>query len=225
MTAASVKIEKVGHRPRGSGATTIRLALPTPQQSGRLYIGRALWQAIGEPARVDLLRHGGRLLIVAGETFAVSGRQGSIPRVSIGQPTLETIGLEPGTYPAMVDAVARSLTVAPPETWAHALDLPPQLRLLEAVFGIGAATDESVNTPAVHAWLERALDDLKCDDPEGGIALVRAHLGLSGAPPMRLRDPAAAHTLSVTSAQNRAARALRRVRKAWQVHRKAQGKG
>lgn len=95
------------HRPRGSGATTVRLATPgAGQSSGRLFIGRSLWQAIGEPPRVKLERFGARLAIspaVAPEGYAVQGaRFNGQPRISIGVSTMEQIGLDAGAYSAHV---------------------------------------------------------------------------------------------------------------------------
>ena len=98
---------KPSGRPAGSGATTIRLVAPAGG-SGRLYIGRALWQAIGAPARVRMERFGARVTIkptgeTGPETFAVSGRaSNSIPRLSIGLATMEQIGLDAGVYTAHV---------------------------------------------------------------------------------------------------------------------------
>lgn len=104
--APAVRPRRIGHRLRGSGATTVRVVAPIPgpdktHKSGRLYIGRRLWQDIGEPARVSLEPFGRRFLIRAGDDFAVHGRTGnSIPRLSLGASTLERIAAAEGIYPA-----------------------------------------------------------------------------------------------------------------------------
>ena len=80
--------------------------------SSRLYIGRRLWQDIGEPARVTLERFGSRISIKPGDDFSVSGEVGnSIPRLSLGKATREKLGLEPGTYTAHVVAGTRTIVI------------------------------------------------------------------------------------------------------------------
>lgn len=101
------KAVRPNHRPRGSGGTTVRLAIPGPgQSSGRLFIGRSLWQAIGEPPRVKLDRFGARLAIspaVAPEGYAVQGAKfNGQPRLSVGVSAMEQIALDPGVYAAHV---------------------------------------------------------------------------------------------------------------------------
>lgn len=95
-------------RRRGRvGALTIRVIAPIPGcrgrgTSGRLQIGRALYQAIGCPARIDLVRdEAGRLRIRPGRRYAINGPAcDTIPRISIGQTALDTYGLTPGYHPA-----------------------------------------------------------------------------------------------------------------------------
>lgn len=98
-------------RPKGSGARTIKVvtrpgAGPTAYW---LIIGRALWQAIGEPAYVQLVRDGrGGISIVpadADDSYTIHGpKQNSIPRIACGNETLEWAGLYLGNeYPAHVN--------------------------------------------------------------------------------------------------------------------------
>jgi hypothetical protein len=61
---ATHNAEKRPGRPRGSGGRFVRYAPPVPgAHSGQLHIAPALYQEIGTPARVDLQRLAGRLVI------------------------------------------------------------------------------------------------------------------------------------------------------------------
>ena len=89
-------------RPRGSGGCFIRWEPPTPARSGTLHISAALWHALGDPARLDVQRYGGRLVLrpcVAPTGYAVSvptGARGGNPRIRIGQEAADTMGLVEG---------------------------------------------------------------------------------------------------------------------------------
>jgi len=69
----------------------------------RLYVGRALWYAIGSPARMDAQRVGGRL-----ELRATSGDAGLAFQAGKGMPRAfcdgwaDVLGLEPARYTAEV---------------------------------------------------------------------------------------------------------------------------
>lgn len=93
-------------RPRGTGARFVRVDMPrwgTP----RLHIGRALWQEIGSPRRLDVQRRAGTLYLVPAsshEGYSVGSQGNSVPKISLGHSTLDTLGLVVGYYAAQVEA-------------------------------------------------------------------------------------------------------------------------
>jgi len=79
----------------------------------RLYVGRALWYAIGSPARMDAQRVGGRL-----ELRAAAGDAGLAFQAGKGMPRAfcdgwaDVLRLEPGRYAAEVVGGAIVVTIA-----------------------------------------------------------------------------------------------------------------
>ena len=95
-------------RPLGSGAMFLRYEAGNGR-SGRLHIGRRLWQLLGEPQRVDVQRLGGRLVLRpcgAGVGWRVTRPPNGMPRISVGQEAAETLRLEECRYPANIEAGA-----------------------------------------------------------------------------------------------------------------------
>ncbi len=90
-------MEKLGHRPKGSGGTMVRIAPRTDQGGARLFIGRALWQAIGSPARVHIrgTERGELLIIRAGKDHAVAGSASNgQPRVALSATKCAAFGID-----------------------------------------------------------------------------------------------------------------------------------
>jgi len=92
-----------GRRP----SSIVRVQGPEEGQRARLFIGKQLWRDSGEPRHVNLLADGPRLLIQpcdpgTGYTV-VGGGPNAMPRVSIGEEMRELLGLDEGTYPAVVE--------------------------------------------------------------------------------------------------------------------------
>lgn len=84
-----------GHRQKGSGYCTVRIAPRTDQAGVKLLIGRALYQAIGEPARVSITAGDGLLRIVPNGPYAVASSANAQPRLSLGVKACEALGLDP----------------------------------------------------------------------------------------------------------------------------------
>lgn len=93
-----------GGRPKGSGARFIRVEEPHGEYSGRVHIGRALWQELGEPVRLDVQRIGSRLELRPVESggYSVTRPRNGMPRFSVGQETLDTLRVTAGRYRAEV---------------------------------------------------------------------------------------------------------------------------
>lgn len=93
-----------GGRPKGTGARYIRVEEPQGEHSGRIHVGRAIWQDLGEPARLDVQRIGSRLELRPVESggYSVTRPKNGMPRFSVGQETLDTIGLVEGRYQGAV---------------------------------------------------------------------------------------------------------------------------
>lgn len=89
-------------RPRGSGSQIVRVA------QKRVFIGRALWQAIGEPPYVAVGRNGKNQIVLTAadglgeDRFRVVASSNSIPRFSIGAQSRARLGLREGAYQARV---------------------------------------------------------------------------------------------------------------------------
>jgi len=86
----------------------VRVQGPTQSQRARLFIGKALWRAIGSPRHVNLLPDGPRLLIQPCDSSTgytvVGGGPNAMPRVSLGEEMRCMLDLDEGTYPAAVAA-------------------------------------------------------------------------------------------------------------------------
>lgn len=102
MEASSGKIG----RPKGSGARWIRIEPPiSTEKTWRLHVGRALWQELGEPRRLDLQKAGGALLLIPcgiGVGYAMSRPPNGMPRMSVGAETIGALSLSPGKYPGEI---------------------------------------------------------------------------------------------------------------------------
>jgi hypothetical protein len=101
--------QKTG-RPKGSGARFLRWEPPTgtgkkDRRSGMLHIGKALYQDLGEPARIDVQRSGSALVLRpcgAGQGWAVGVSVSTMPRLNIGEEAADTLRLVEGRYPAEI---------------------------------------------------------------------------------------------------------------------------
>jgi len=98
-------------RPEGTGATFVRVeerASETGTGAARVFIGRARWQAMGQPARVSIYRRGGFVCIRPSHSessYAIVGpASNSIPRISVGEATLVRLGLMAGIYETRMSA-------------------------------------------------------------------------------------------------------------------------
>lgn len=101
--------QKTG-RPKGSGARFVRVEGRHGGKPGaQLHVGRALWQELGEPERLDIQRHGAALrLAPCGDAvgYAVSRPPNGMPRFTIGQDALEALRLDERRYDARIEAGA-----------------------------------------------------------------------------------------------------------------------
>ena len=103
-------------RPVGSGYRTIRVGERTDNPGYHVFIGRALYQEIGSPERLDIVevsRYVYRLVQVRydDEGWAVVGGQG-MPRLSVGKTQIEFLQLDEGVYPAeIVDEIIQFSTL------------------------------------------------------------------------------------------------------------------
>lgn len=95
-------------RPRGSGARFVRWSPAATSRSGQrrsgvLQIGKALWQELGEPDRIDVTRNGSSLFLRPcedGQGWKVNVATYTIPRLSIGTDSAESLGLDVCYYPS-----------------------------------------------------------------------------------------------------------------------------
>lgn len=93
-------------RPRGSGARFVRWEPPVGEgkvsrRSGHLHIGRALWQELGEPRRMDVQRLGAELHIrpcAEGVGWAISRSERMMPRLNIGDEPATNLRLVEGRH-------------------------------------------------------------------------------------------------------------------------------
>ena len=103
-------------RPVGSGYRTVEVKLRTDNPGYHFFVGRALYQEIGEPKRLDIVevsRYVYRLVEVRydNEGWAVVGGQG-MPRLSVGKAQIDFLQLDEGVYPAeVVDGVIQFSTL------------------------------------------------------------------------------------------------------------------
>lgn len=100
--------KKMG-RPLGSGARFVRWESRRDGRTGQLYIGRALWQELDSPPRVDIQRLGGKLMISpCGPTvgWACIKPSRGMPHCSIGDESAAILGLLEGRHPAEIRAGA-----------------------------------------------------------------------------------------------------------------------
>ncbi|MDQ2995473.1 MAG: hypothetical protein M3R61_00235 [Chloroflexota bacterium] len=98
-----------GGRPRGTGARFIRIEPRERGHGAYVYIGRALWQEIGEPVRFDLQRIGGALTLRPArgdDGYAFTRPPNGMPKATVGQDTVEALHLDEGRYPAEIRAGA-----------------------------------------------------------------------------------------------------------------------
>lgn len=97
-------------RPKGSGARFLRWEPPTGEgkasrRSGQLHIGRALYQELGEPERIDVQRSGQTLYLrpcLAGQGWKVNRGKNTMPRLNIGEEPADTLRLRETRYPAEI---------------------------------------------------------------------------------------------------------------------------
>lgn len=68
----------------------------------RLYVGKALYYAIGSPKRITIQRLGGELRISAGDEYAISSWQNTMPRVTCDGSRDLLIDVADGRYDAEV---------------------------------------------------------------------------------------------------------------------------
>ncbi len=108
--------EKIGHRPFGSGHRVVRIDRRPDNPGYWLFVGRYLWQAIGQPERLRITHEEGGWVLAATDneegSYAVSNiDQDGIPRLTIGAPQYKALGLDAGTYAAVAYASQRIITI------------------------------------------------------------------------------------------------------------------
>lgn len=107
--AALDSAPRKGGRPKGTGARFIRVELRPRGIGAFVHVGRALWQELGEPRRLDPQRVGSRLMLVPtdGEAgYSVTQPPNGMPRFTVGQELLDTLRIEVGRMPAEIRAGA-----------------------------------------------------------------------------------------------------------------------
>jgi hypothetical protein len=103
-----------GGRPKGSGARFVRWDPPQvsasgERRSGHLHIGRALWQELGEPTRMNVQRLGAELHLRPcgpGEGWAVTKPINGMPRLNVGEEPATALRLVEGRHDAVIRAGA-----------------------------------------------------------------------------------------------------------------------
>lgn len=98
-----------GGRPKGSGARFVRIEARETGHGAYVHIGRALWQELGEPKRLDMQRIGAALTLTpCGDSigYSLTRAPNGMPKATVGQGTVETLRLEDGRYPALIKAGA-----------------------------------------------------------------------------------------------------------------------
>lgn len=94
-----------GGRPRGTGARFLRWEPNRDRPGGRLHIGRALWDALGRPARLNVERSGDTLRLTIAEPgagWAVIQPGPGMPRLSIGEDAATALRLVDGRWDAAI---------------------------------------------------------------------------------------------------------------------------
>lgn len=141
-------------RPRVRASHACRIVVTQQRRSdrgdrmawrARIWVGRALWSAVGCPARVDLLRRGDDLIVRPGHHYRLAHSAGgrSSPRIAIGTRALAALGLPAGRYPGRIEGATMVFTV-PPEPagdlpWWETLDEPERRPAIRAA-ATGSAT-------------------------------------------------------------------------------------
>ena len=102
-----------GGRPKGSGARFIRIETRARGIGAFVHVGRALWQELSEPKRLDMQRIGGVFTLTpcgSEAGYSLTRAPNGMPKATIGQDTVETLRLEDGRYPAEIRAGAIVVT-------------------------------------------------------------------------------------------------------------------
>lgn len=92
-------------RPLGTGVRFVRIEAGDDAHRPRIFIGRALWQEIGSPARIAVRRaDAGFTLLPAIDPlgYAVAAGASGMPRMTVGSPLLTQLHIAAGRYPAQV---------------------------------------------------------------------------------------------------------------------------
>jgi len=94
-----------GGRPKGSGGRFLRVE---PRRNGigaTIHVGRALWQELGEPRRLDPQRVGATLQLAPcedGQGYSVTRPKNGMPRFTVGQELLDTLRIAEGRIEAEI---------------------------------------------------------------------------------------------------------------------------
>lgn len=105
--AALDSAPRKGGRPKGTGARFIRIEPRETGHGAHVHVGRALWQELGEPKRVDMQRVGGVLRLTPcgdGDGYRLTQPPNGMPKATVGQDTVEALRLEDGRHPAEISA-------------------------------------------------------------------------------------------------------------------------
>lgn len=100
--------QKTG-RPKGSGARFVRVEARETGHGAYVHVGRALWQELGEPRRMDIQRVGGTVRMAPcsdGVGYRFTRPPNGMPKATIGQDALDALGLIERRYPATIAAGA-----------------------------------------------------------------------------------------------------------------------
>jgi hypothetical protein len=107
--AALDRAPRKGGRPKGTGARFIRVEPRANGIGATIHVGRALWQELGQPRRLDPQRVGGALTFVPcdGDSgYSVTQPKNGMPRFTVGQDLLDTLRMEEGKFDAQIRAGA-----------------------------------------------------------------------------------------------------------------------
>lgn len=107
--AALDSAPRKGGRPRGTGARFVRIEARETGHGAYVHIGRALWQELGEPKRLDMQQIGGVLTLTPcgdGTGYSLTRAPNGMPKATVGQDTVEALRLNDGRYPAQIRAGA-----------------------------------------------------------------------------------------------------------------------
>jgi hypothetical protein len=100
--------QKTG-RPKGSGARFVRVEPRATGFGAYVHVGRALWQELGEPARMDIQRLGAAVRLTPcgdGAGYRFTRGPNGMPKCTIGQDALDALGLIERRYDARIEAGA-----------------------------------------------------------------------------------------------------------------------